>query len=146
MPRLMSVAYTEQAVVERRKTVTRRKGWWTDKNGRRILQPGDRLTLCRKVMGRKPGEPLVRLAEVEVVNVTRHCLYGLAIGIDRYGEMQREGFPGMNPREFVQRYFVEAQGMSVDDEVTRIEWRYLDRCATPCPPCGTHADCWKAET
>lgn len=30
MPRLMSVAYTEDAVRERRKTVTRRKGWWED--------------------------------------------------------------------------------------------------------------------
>lgn len=27
MPRLMSVAMTTQAVIERRKTVTRRKGW-----------------------------------------------------------------------------------------------------------------------
>lgn len=63
MPRLMSVAFTEEAVVSRRKTVTRRKGWT-------FLKPGDRLTLCRKVMGRKKGEPLVRLAEVEVVSVT----------------------------------------------------------------------------
>ncbi len=130
MSRLMSVAFTEQAVIERRKTVTRRKGWWLDKNGKRLLLPGDRLTLCRKVMGRKKGEPLVRLAEVEVVAVTRHCLAGLLIGADRYGEMQREGFPGMDTREFVRRYFVEAQGMSIYDEVTRIEWRYLDEEAS----------------
>lgn len=39
--RLMSVAFTEQAVIERRKTVTRRKGW-------RFLKAGDRLTLCRE--------------------------------------------------------------------------------------------------
>lgn len=59
MSRLMSVSLTEQAVLERRKTVTRRLGW-------RFLKPGDRLTLCRKVMGRKPGEPLVRICDVEV--------------------------------------------------------------------------------
>ena len=47
MPRLMSVSLTEQAVVERRKTVPRRLGWWEDRNGRRLLKPGDRLTLCR---------------------------------------------------------------------------------------------------
>ena len=35
MSRLMSVAFTEQAVRDRTKTVTRRKGWWEDKNGRR---------------------------------------------------------------------------------------------------------------
>lgn len=30
------------------------------------------------------------------------------------------------PCKFVRRYFIEAQGMDPDDEVTRIEWRYLD--------------------
>ncbi len=62
----MSVALTETAVRERRKTVTRRLGW-------AFLKPGDKLTLARKVMGRrrKDGtvEPLVRIAEVEVVSV-----------------------------------------------------------------------------
>lgn len=120
MPRLMSVAYTEQAVIERRKTVTRRKGW-------RFLKPGDRLTLCRKVQGRKPGEPLVRLAEVQVVSTCQQLLRAMSMDLT-YGqhEVEREGFPGMDPDEFVQRFFVEAQSMSPDDWVTRIEWRYLD--------------------
>ena len=30
------------------------------------------------------------------------------------------------PSRSIQRYFVEAQGLERDDEVTRIEWRYLD--------------------
>lgn len=126
MPRLMSVSMTEQAVVERRKTVTRRKGW-------AFLKPGDRLTLCRKVMGRQ-GAPLVRLAEVEVVHVRREPLTMLLGKPDTsllsyiYGcaEVGSEGFPGMSGAEFVQRFFVDAQGMSPDDVVTRIEWRYLD--------------------
>lgn len=133
MSRLMSVAFTEQAVVERRKTVTRRKGWWEDKNGRRILKPGDHLTLCRKVMGRKPGEPLVRLAEVEVVTVCRQPLCAVAApyvahpdGSVTYPEMVAEGFPEMDPNEFMWRYFTDAQGIGVMDDVTRIEWRYLD--------------------
>lgn len=132
MSRLMSVSFTEQAVVERRKTVTRRKGWWTDKAGRRLLQPGDRLTLCRKVMGRKPGEPLVRICEVEVVSVRRESLrmlftsvFGLPVSPYGIEEVAREGFPGMDPAAFVQLFFVEAQGMSPDAEITRIEWRYL---------------------
>ena len=140
MPRLMSVAMTADAVIERRKTVTRRTGWL-------FLKPGDRLTLCRKVQGRKPGEPLVRLAEVEVVSVDREPLAALtdlsvwAAHYDgrpwydgvksfwdlwRAAEMEREGFPGMDPAVFVRRYFVESQGLSPADEVTRIEWRYLD--------------------
>lgn len=122
----MSVAFTEQAVIERRKTVTRRKGWWENKVGKRLLIPGDTLTLCRKVMGRKPGEPIVRLAEVEVVSVTRHRLGHLLLGGSAYREMELEGFPSMPPDTFVDRYFIRAQGMSIDDMVTRIEWRYLD--------------------
>jgi hypothetical protein len=129
MARLMSVAFTEQAVVERRKTVTRRKGWWVDKHGRRLLHEGDRLTLCRKVMGRKPGEPLVRLAEVEVLKASR-----LELGLVRVpGELTAEGFPELErwpgpyqgAVEFIERYFAP-QGLGWNDEVTRIEWRYLD--------------------
>ena len=130
MSRLMSVAMTTQAVIERRKTVTRRKGWL-------FLKPGDRLTLCRKVQGRKAGEPLERLAEVEVTSVCREALLELlrrdyattfppAPTDYAKREVAREGFPGMDPAEFVQRFFQVAQRMSPMDEVTRIEWRYLD--------------------
>jgi hypothetical protein len=119
----MSVSMTADAVIERRKTVTRRKGW-------RFLKAGDRLTLCRKVQGRKPGEPLVRLAEVEVVIAERQPLDLLVNPtIDpRWAirEMAREGFPGMDPWEFIERYFIASQRMQSDDDVTRIEWRYLD--------------------
>jgi hypothetical protein len=134
VPRLMSVAFTEQQVRDRAKTVTRRKGWWEDKNGRRMLKPGDRLTLCRKVMGRKPDEPLVRICDVEVVSIRREPLAALlpAPGTPAYivsdyahAEMAREGFPRLAPVEFVRRYFIVAQGMTEADVVTRIEWRYL---------------------
>ena len=151
MSRLMSVAMTADAVIERRKTVTRPKGWWLDKNGRRLLAVGDTLTLCRKVQGRKPGEPIERLAEVEVVNVTREPLDRLLMGArnahrpgfaataERWAreEVEREGFPGMEPIVFVTRFFLEAQGMDDADEVTRIEWRYLD---SHDPDCGVE-DC-----
>ena len=113
MPRLMSVSLTEQAVVERRKTVTRRLGW-------KFLKPGDRLTLCRKVMGRKKGEPLVRLAEVEVVDVRRERLD--AITDD---DVVREGFPGWVAADFI-LFFLAHMAAGHDTEVTRIEWRYLD--------------------
>jgi hypothetical protein len=136
----MSVAYTEQAVVERRKFVTRRKGWWLDKNGRRLVKPGDHLTLCRKVMGRKPGEPLVRLVEVEVVGVRREPLCAVMgpYSVDQNGgtiwpEMIAEGFPDMDPTEFMIRYFFP-QGITAMDDVTRIEWRYLDVDVEQ--PCG----------
>lgn len=130
MPRLMSVAMTADAVIERRKTVTRRKGWL-------MLKPGDRLTLCRKVQGRKPGEPLERLAEVQVVSVTREKL-GDLLAEDQWAyplaeeyeyaraELAAEGFPGMSATTFIDTYFAP-QGLGADDWVTRIEWRYLDQ-------------------
>jgi len=110
----MSVSLTEQAVFERRKTVTRRKGWT-------FLKPGDRLTLCRKVMGRRKGEPLVRLAEVEVVSVRRERLSDVTMG-----DVVREGFnaPWYTPEWFVQ-FFTYHVGGYPRQEVTRIEWRYL---------------------
>jgi hypothetical protein len=126
----MSVAFTEKAVRDQTKTVTRRKGWWEDKNGRRMVKPGDRITLCRKVMGRKKGEPLERICDVEVVDVRREPLSLMLTDLD-YGfdEIEREGMKSLDvhfPSVFVERYFINAQGMSVDDEVTRIEWRYLE--------------------
>lgn len=114
----MSVQLTEQAVVERRKTVTRRLGW-------RHLRPGDRLTLCRKVMGRRRPdgtvEPLVRLAEVEVVSVRRERLEDMPLD-----DLAREGFPEWTAiRQFVE-FFCQSMRCQPAAEVTRIEWRYLD--------------------
>lgn len=108
----MSVSLTEQAVIERRKTVTRRLGW-------RFLKAGDRLTLCRKVMGRKPDEPLVRLAEVEVVSVDFRPLYDIDDA-----DVAREGFPDRNGMWFVQ-FFMDHMKCHPGTRVTRIEWRYL---------------------
>lgn len=113
MSRLMSVALTEDAVRERRKTVTRRLGW-------QFLNVGDTLTLCRKVMGRKPDEPLVRICDVEVVSVRRETLRTIG-----FAEPELEGFPGMTPGEFVD-FFCRAMKCFPYTEVTRIQWRYLD--------------------
>jgi hypothetical protein len=126
MSRLMSVAFTEQAVRDRTKTVTRRKGWL-------FAKPGDRVTLCRKVMGRKPGEPLERICDVEIVSVRREPLCAVAgpyvenaDGSTTWPEMVAEGFPDMHPDEFMRKYFFDVQRITAMDEVTRIEWRYLD--------------------
>lgn len=85
------------------------------------------------VQGRKPGEPIERLAEVEVVDVRRESLELLAYPNPdnaewgyAWAEVEREGFPNMGPAYFVHRYFTEAQGIDPSDDVTRIEWRYLD--------------------
>jgi hypothetical protein len=110
----MSVALTEQAVRDRRKTVTRRLGW-------RMLKPGDRLTLCHKVMGRRKDEPLVRICEVEVVDVRRERLWNIT---DE--DVGREGFDldAWSASDFVE-FFCEHMNCKPDTAVTRIEWRYL---------------------
>lgn len=121
----MSVTLTDTAVVERRKTVTRRLGW-------KFLKPGDRLTLCRKVMGRRKGEPLERLADVEVIDVRREQLWNITDD-----DIAREC---VDPTLFHEHYtdtgqptpdawidwFCEEMDVMPDTEVTRIEWRYLD--------------------
>lgn len=120
MARLISVALTQQQVRDRTKTVTRRAGWWEDKRGRRLLQTGDHLTLCEKVMGRRRGEPLVRITTVEVVDVRRERLQDITTD-----DVTREGFPGWTRDQFLD-FFCDHMGGTGLQLVTRIEWRYLD--------------------
>lgn len=112
--RLMSVALTEDAVRARRKTVTRRLGW-------HMLKSGDHLTLCRKVMGRRKDEPLVRICEVEVVDVRRERLSAFTDA-----DVEREEFDldEWVASDFVE-FFCEHMKCKPETEVTRIEWRYL---------------------
>ena len=114
MPRLMSVSLTEDQVRARTKTVTRRAGWT-------FLRAGERLTLCRKVMGRRRGEPLVRIVDVEVLNVRRERLD--AITAD---DVLAEGFPDMTPEQFVEFFCATHKGCTPASDITRIRWRYLD--------------------
>lgn len=121
----MSVSLTAPAVERRSKTVTRRLGWT-------FLRPGDRLTLCRKVMGRRKGEPLERLAEVEVTDVRRERLWDItdddivreAVDPALFGETYTDtGRPTVGA--WVE-WFCEEMDVRPDDMVTRIEWRYVD--------------------
>lgn len=139
MARMMSVRFTEDAVRERRKTVTRRKGWWRKDNSP-LVTPGTELRLVRQAMGLRKGDTVVELARVRVVSVAREPLRLILptamtrlppnddqmYTLDAYGklEMVREGFPGMDPLEFIETYFTP-QRVALDDMVTRIEWEYL---------------------
>jgi hypothetical protein len=121
MPRLMSVALTEDAVAQRIKTVTRRAGWSS-------LTPGTPLTLVRKAMGRSHAlpdgsryvDPLVRLAEVRVVSVRREPLNWITPE-----DVTAEGFPDWTPADFIE-FFTQHMGGPPTREVNRIEWKYLD--------------------
>lgn len=125
MARLMSVALTAQAVRERRKLVTRRLGWWEDRAGRRLTYPGDRLTLCPKVQGRRRPdgtvEPLERIVDVELVSVRREPLNAITPE-----DVVREGFPGWTPGQFVAFFCEHMKKATPETIVTRLEWIYLD--------------------
>jgi hypothetical protein len=108
-----SVSLTERQVRDRTKTVTRRVGWL-------MLRVGDQLTLCRKVMGRRPGEPLERIVTVKVTAVRRERLDAITVA-----DVAAEGFE-MTPAEFVSFFCGTHKGCLPSNEVTRIEWRYLD--------------------
>jgi hypothetical protein len=112
----MSVALTAAAVRARTKTVTRRAGWL-------MLQPGDQLTLCPKVRGRRAGEALERIVIVDVTSVRRERLDTITPA-----DVVAEGFPDMTPAEFVEFFCNSHQGVTPESEVTRIEWAYPRIC------------------
>lgn len=125
MPRLMSVALTEGAVRAQRKTVTRRLGW-------SMLEPGAELDLCRKVMGRRKGDPLVRIARVRVIDVRRERLDAITdddVALEGFGTVgdllaydKGDGLAAA----FV-RFFTEHMKCEPSTEVTRVQWEYLPR-------------------
>lgn len=139
MPRLMSVALTEDAVRERRKTVTRRLGW-------AAAEPGMPLTLVRKAMGRsrrlpdktKVVEPLVVVAHVVVVSTRWERLDAITDA-----DVLREGFSHADLADYWHdgslgcafvRFFTEHMRCTPATEVNRIEWEYVPVCDS----CGQH--------
>ena len=139
MPRNISFALTTDQIRNRTKTVTRRLGW---KN----LKAGDVLNACVKCMGLKKGEKPERLGQIRVVDVRREPLFFMETN-DRasrnvrtimselngrdypkdygYTEAIKEGFPSMSGSEFVEM-FCENMGGDHNQDVTRIEFEYLD--------------------
>ena len=111
--RNISFILTTGQIRNRTKTVTRRLGW---KN----LKVGERLQGCVKCQGRKPGEQLQKLAVVEVVSIRAEKLWDITTE-----DCEREGFPGMDPHEFVEM-FCDSMGCRPDVMVSRIEFKYVD--------------------
>ena len=116
--RNISFSLTERQFLDESKDVTRRLGW-------KFLKPGDRLMACRKCMGLKPGESIVRLGEIEVVSVRFEKLR-LMIDHPLYGRSEaiREGFPKMTGGQFVEM-FTSHMKASPETIVTRIEFERI---------------------
>jgi hypothetical protein len=117
--RNMSFSLTTAQMRARTKDVTRRLGW---KN----LEPGTDLLAVVKAMGLRKGEQVEPIGRIRVVSVRRERLDELvnpARGSYGADEMRREGFPGMDPQDFMLRFFLEE--IDPDDLVTRIEFQHL---------------------
>lgn len=121
----MAVSLTLDAVLDRRKTVTRRHvDTWQH------LQPGDRLTLIEKGMGLAKGARQVVVAEVVVVDVRVEPLTEVW---NEPGALAAEGIDDMSGNRFAY-WWAESHGYrgcsSPADlraiECRRIEWRYVD--------------------
>lgn len=115
MSRLMSFALTEPQLLNGMKTVTRRVGWLT-------LKEGDELVAVRKAMGLKKGESVKRLARLRVMSVRREPLNTIT-----QADCRAEGFPGHTPESFVAFFCRTHPGCTPRTEITRIEFEMVER-------------------
>ena len=110
--RHISFALTTQQFRDQTKTVTRRLGW-------EGLTAGTLLMGCEKCMGLRKGEKVNRLGVIRVLSVRREVLDTIT-----EAEVEREGFPGMSPEEFV-AMFCRHNNSRRWTSVTRIEFEYV---------------------
>ena len=110
----MSFALTTAQVLDRSKTVTRRDGW-------RNLKAGELIQAVEKGMGLKPGEKVRRLAVLRVRSVRREPLWKI-----NTHDCRREGFPELNPEQFVEMFCRSHIGCTPSTVVTRIEFDYVE--------------------
>ena len=112
--RNMSFFLTTAQVRNRTKTVTRRLGWAN-------LKPGERVQACVKCQGIKKGKKVEKICVIECVSNRRMKLRD---GWGDKDETRREGFPKMNPRQFM-NMFVEHNNCFFDTTISRIEFKYV---------------------
>lgn len=109
----MSFAATKEQVLDRSKTVTRRLGWATLKEGD-VIQPVER---C---MGFKKGDRQVLLGPpVRVLSVRPEPVAHILTA-----DVKAEGFPGVSADEFVE-FFCRLNRCDPSTIVNRIEFQYL---------------------
>lgn len=114
MPRNMSFALTERQFLDGTKTVTRRLGW-------RYLKPGEIVNAVRKSQGLRPGETIVRLGIIQIIDVSPQLLWE----IDQR-DCALEGFPEMTPRDFINFFCNSHRGCDPYTTITRIEFRRIE--------------------
>lgn len=111
MPNI-SFFLTTQQIREKRKTVTRRLGWWR-------LKSGTILNACVKCQGLKKGEKIEVLCQIRVLSTKEEPLYAIT-----QEECIKEGFPEMTPSQFI-LMFISHMKCSFNTPVNRIEFEYI---------------------
>lgn len=122
--RNISFALTTEQVRAQTKTVTRRVGW-------RWLNPGTLLQPVMKGQGIPKGGTVERIGgPIRVVSVRRESLSALTYDLDYgFAEVAREGFADHPQKRFPSafvEFFTMSHGCSAADEVTRIEFEYVE--------------------
>jgi len=115
--RNMSASLTTQQCVNFSKTVTRRNGWDN-------IKPLEIVQLVEKGQGLKKGEKVKPIHKIQILSARKERLDVLSVS-SFYGmkEMILEGFPGMDPKGFVEMY-CRANKCLPSVMVNRIEFRY----------------------
>lgn len=109
MPRRMAFSKTIPQMRARTKDVTRRLGWAD-------IEVGDVIIAIEKGQGLKKGECQVAIGRIRIVDVRIERLDAITPE-----DVEREGFPGMSPADFVRMF-----GKPGDSIVSRIEFIHLD--------------------
>ncbi len=120
MPRMISFSMTTPQFLDGSKDVTRRMGWLNAK-------AGDELMAVEKAMGLGKGGKVKCLGMIRLVKVRREPL-DLLTDDEVYGrrEVNREGFPKMDAKEFVTFFCGGHKGCKPDSIVTRIEFERIN--------------------
>ena len=109
--RNMSFSLTKDPMYGRRKTVTRRLGWF-------FLRAGDVVMAVEQARGLKKGEQIKQIYPIEIVSVRTEPLMDVT-----QEDLILEGFPEMTVSEFVIMFCASHKGCKPETVVNRIEFR-----------------------
>ena len=122
--RNLSFSLTKDSFLNGTKDVTRR--YWKEA----WVKPGDHMMGVEKAQGLKKGEKIVRLGEIEILEIAPERVDEIILHPLRHkgngkSEMVREGFPAFTPERFVE-FFCRANKVTPDTIIYRLGFRHVE--------------------